>query len=57
MIFSMNNCSVLQLGFSSAPLFVQITNEAIGNIRTVAILNKEKHFIKDYSDKIDIPYA
>lgn len=34
----------------------KITNEAISNIRTVAILNKEKYFIKNYSDKIDVPY-
>ena len=34
----------------------KFTNEAIGNIRTVAILNKEKYFAKIYSDKIDTPY-
>ncbi|CAF0897005.1 unnamed protein product [Brachionus calyciflorus] len=34
----------------------KITSEAISNIRTVAILNKEKHFSKIYSEKIDVPY-
>lgn len=34
----------------------KLTNEAISNIRTVAILNKETHFLTSYSNKIDIPY-
>ena len=34
----------------------KLTNEAISNIRTVALLNKEAYFAKLYSDKIDIPY-
>lgn len=34
----------------------KLTNEAISNIRTVALLNKETYFTKLYSDKIDIPY-
>lgn len=34
----------------------KITIEAISNIRTVALLNKEKFFYNEYSNKIDIPY-
>jgi ATP-binding cassette subfamily B (MDR/TAP) protein 11 len=34
----------------------KITIEAISNIRTVALLNKEKFFYNEYSKKIDIPY-
>nr|QUF59436.1 ATP-binding cassette transporter Abcb1-3 [Brachionus angularis] len=34
----------------------KITNEAISNIRTVVILNKEKYFLDKYIDKIKIPY-
>nr|UOU03320.1 ATP-binding cassette subfamily B1-2 [Brachionus rubens] len=34
----------------------KISSEAISNIRTVAILNKEKYFANLYSNKIDIPY-
>nr|QUF59435.1 ATP-binding cassette transporter Abcb1-2 [Brachionus angularis] len=34
----------------------KITNEAISNIKTVAILNKESYFSELYSNKIDIPY-
>ena len=34
----------------------KLTNEAISNIRTVALLNKEAYFVKAYSKKIDIPY-
>lgn len=33
-----------------------MTSEAISNIRTVVILNKEKYFSESYSKKIDIPY-
>ena len=34
----------------------KISNEAIGSIRTVAILNKEKYFIENYGRKIEKPY-
>lgn len=34
----------------------KITNESIGNIRTVAQLNKETFFIERYNEKIDLPY-
>jgi ABC-type multidrug transport system fused ATPase/permease subunit len=34
----------------------KFTGEAISNIRTVAVLNKESYFAKLYSDKIDAPY-
>ena len=34
----------------------KLTSEAISNIRTVALLNKESYFSKAYSDKIDVPY-
>jgi ABC-type multidrug transport system fused ATPase/permease subunit len=34
----------------------KFTTEAISNIRTVAVLNKEKYFSKIYNDKIDTPY-
>ena len=33
-----------------------MTSEAISNIRTVVILNKEKHFSDSYNAKIDIPF-
>ena len=35
---------------------LQISNQAISNIRTVAILNKEDYFSQQYSEKIYIPY-
>lgn len=34
----------------------KITNESIGNIRTVATLNKEIYFIEKYNQKIDVPH-
>ena len=34
----------------------KLTSEAISNIRTVALLNKEAYFVETYSKKIDIPY-
>lgn len=34
----------------------RICYESIGNIRTVALLNKEKYFVKAYSDNIDLPH-
>ena len=34
----------------------KLTSEAITNIRTVVILNKERYFTKVYSDKIDTTY-
>ena len=34
----------------------KIVVESISNIRTVALLNKEKYFSNEYSKKIDIPY-
>ncbi|CAF0950412.1 unnamed protein product [Brachionus calyciflorus] len=48
-------------GFSSKDKEVledagKITIEAIGNIRTVSIFNKELHFWKLYEKKIDIPF-
>jgi hypothetical protein len=33
-----------------------MTSEAISNIRTVALLNKEKYFSDAYSAKIEIPF-
>ena len=33
----------------------KLTNEAIGNIRTVTSLSKQKHFTDAYSKKIDVP--
>lgn len=34
-----------------------ISNESIGNIRTVAILNKQPYFAKKYCDLLDIPHT
>lgn len=34
----------------------KITNEAISNIRTVAISGKEKYFIDSYVDKLSVPF-
>ncbi len=34
----------------------KFTTEAISNIRTVAVLNKEKYFSMIYNEKIDKPY-
>ena len=34
----------------------KITNEAISNIRTVVLLNKEDYFIDKYYSKILVPY-
>ena len=34
----------------------KISTQAIGNIRTVALLTKEKYFADAYSAKIDVPY-
>ena len=37
-------------------IYQKITNEAIGNIRTVVILNKESYFIDLFNDKITQPF-
>jgi ABC-type bacteriocin/lantibiotic exporter with double-glycine peptidase domain len=34
----------------------KITNEAISNIRTVSICNKEKYFYDQYDQKLSVPY-
>ncbi len=34
----------------------KLTNESIGNIRTVATLNKETYFVEKYNQKIDLPH-
>lgn len=48
-------------GFSSKDKNVleeagKITNEAISNIRTVAICGKEKYFLDNYIVKINVPF-
>ena len=35
---------------------LKITNEAISNIRTVSILNREKKFVDEYKTKITAPF-
>jgi len=34
----------------------KISNEAIGNIRTVSMLNKEDYFVNSYMKLINVPY-
>ena len=48
-------------GFSSKDKNVleesgKVTNEAISNIRTVAISGKEKYFLKSYVAKLKVPF-
>ena len=37
-------------------LFPQVATDAMENIRTVASLSKEAHFVSEYNQLTDIPY-